>query len=304
MSAPPAPPGTIPVVAPPDPHPRKPAIALPPLACDCHAHVCGPESRYPWYAQRIYTPPEGTTAQDYARLLAALGVERAVLVQPSFYGSNNRALLDAIAASGGRYRGVAVLDDADGAAAIERLHEAGIRGARVNIVDLAEGKGQLPVDKLRRLAARIAPFDWHLELLMHVDEFPDLDRQLGDLPVQLVFGHLGYVRKGRGPEEPGFQALLRLLGDGRAWAKLTGPYRISSQPLPHLDLAPFAQALREAAPQRLVWGSDWPHVMVNWPIPMPNDGDILDLLARWIPDEAHRQQVLVDNPATLYGFHP
>jgi 2-pyrone-4,6-dicarboxylate lactonase len=239
-----------------------------------------------------------------ARLLGSLGVERAVLVQPSFYGSDNRALLDAIAASGGRYRGVAVLDDADDGAALERLHEAGIRGARVNIVDLADGKGQLPVDKLRRLAARIAPLGWHLELLMHVDEFPDLDRQLGDLPVQLVFGHLGYVRKGRAPDEPGFQAFLRLLRDGRAWAKLTGPYRISSQPLPHADLAPFAQALREAAPQRLVWGSDWPHVMVNWSIGMPDDGDIVDLLARWIPDEAHRHQVLVDNPATLYGFTP
>jgi 2-pyrone-4,6-dicarboxylate lactonase len=296
--------GAIPIVAPPDPHPRKPAIAFPSLACDCHAHVCGPASRYPWFPQRIYTPPEGTTAHDYAQLLSALGVQRAVLVQPSFYGSDNRALLDAIAASGGRYRGVAVLDDADDQAALERLHTAGIRGARVNIVDLAEGKGQLPVEKLRRIAARIAPLGWHLELLMHVDEFPDLDRQLGDFPVPLVFGHLGYVRKGRSPDEPGFQGLLRLLRDGRAWAKLTGPYRISSQPLPHADLAPFARALREAAPQRLLWGSDWPHVMVNWSIPMPNDGDIVDLLARWIPDEAQRQQVLVDNPATLYGFTP
>ncbi|MBL0421943.1 amidohydrolase family protein [Ramlibacter sp. AW1] len=291
-----------PVVAAPDPQPRAPGFTVPPGACDCHAHVCGPATRYPLFARRIYSPPEATGAAEYAGLRARLGIERAVLVQPSFYGTDNRALLDAMAAGNGRMRGVAVLGDADDARTLERLHEAGVRGARVNIVDLADGKGQLPVDRLRALAGRIRPFGWHLELLMHVDEFPGLDRLLADLPVPLVFGHLGYVRKGRGVDEPGFQAFLRLLRDGRAWAKLTGPYRISSQGLPHPDIEAFAQALRETAPRRLLWGSDWPHVMLQWNIPMPNDGDLLDLLARWVPDAGQRRQVLVDNPAALYGF--
>jgi predicted TIM-barrel fold metal-dependent hydrolase len=291
-----------PTVAPPDANPRAPRQPMPPGACDCHAHVAGPASRYPWYPKRIYTPPEGTTAADHARMLAALGIERAVIVQPSFYGADSRATVDAVAASGGRYRGVVVLDDSHDRVALEDLHAKGVRGARMNIVDLAEGKGQLPLDKLQALAARIAPLGWHLELLMHVDEFPDLDRQLGSLPVPLVFGHLGYVRKGRGTDEPGFQAFLRLLRDGRAWCKLTAPYRISSQPQPHADTEPFAQALREAAPGRLVWGSDWPHVMVNWSIPVPNAGDMADMLDRWAPDPDLRRRVLVDNPAELYGF--
>ncbi len=292
----------VPVVAPPDPATRCPAIALPSLACDCHAHVCGPAARYPYFAGRIYTPPEATTAEDYRRMLGALGVERAVLVQPSFYGTDNRALLDAIAASAQKYRGVAVLSDDLSNAELEQLHQAGIRGARVNIVDVADGKGVLPTERLRQLAARIAPFGWHLELLMHVDEFPALDTAFFDFPVDLVFGHLGYVRTDRGVDGPGFKALQRLMRDGRAWVKLTGPYRISGSAMPHEDTNVFTQALLDAAPTRLLWGSDWPHVMVKWNIPMPNDAEFVELLARWVPDARLRNQILVDNPAQLYGF--
>ncbi len=129
-----------------------------------------------------------------------------------------------------------------------------------------------------------------------------LDRMLDPLPVQCVFGHLGYVRADKGTATPGFQALLRLLRDGRAWVKLTGPYRISTAPLPHADTLPFAHALLETAPDRLVWGTDWPHVKTEWTIPMPNDGDLADLLALWVPDADTRRRVLVDNPARLYGF--
>ena len=138
----------------------------------------------------------------------------------------------------------------------------------------------------QRLAQRIAPFGWHIEFLMHVDEFPDLDRMLDGLPVDVVFGHLGYVRAEKGTDVPGFQALLRLLRGGRAWVKFTGPYRISSQPLPHADTVAFAHALLATAPDRIVWGSDWPHVMTRWTIPMPNDGALADLLLDWIPDAA------------------
>ena len=155
---------------------------------------------------------------------------------------------------------------------------------------------------LRGLARRIAARGWHLELLLHVDEFAGLERDLADFPVEVVFGHLGYMRTGRGLAAPGFQALLRLLRAGRAWAKLTGPYRISTGALPHADVVPFAHALLEAAPGQVVWGSDWPHVMVKGA--MPNDGDLADLLLGWVPDEGLRRAVLVDNPARLYGFPP
>jgi 2-pyrone-4,6-dicarboxylate lactonase len=176
-----------------------------------------------------------------------------------------------------------------------------VRGVRVNIVDVKDRKpGTLPLAGLKALAAKVKPFGWHMEFLMHVDEFPALDTMLADFPVETVYGHLGYMKTDRGTRDPGFQALLRLMQAGRAWAKLTGPYRISAQPLPHSDTNDYAHALMAAAPSQVVWGSDWPHVMVK--TPMPNDGDLADLLTSWVPDEALRQRVLVDNPARLYDF--
>jgi 2-pyrone-4,6-dicarboxylate lactonase len=287
--------------APPDPAPRPPKDAFPPLACDCHAHICGPQATYGYISERIYTPPDALLPA-YRHLLATLGCGRAVLVQPSFHGTDNRAMLAAMAESGGNFRGVAVLADDASERDIASLHAAGVRGARLNIVDVKTGKGELPLARIERLADRIKAFGWHIEFLMHVDEFPDLDRMLARLPVDCVFGHLGYVRADKGVQAAGLQALLRLLRAGRAWVKLTGPYRISTGPLPHADTHAFAHALVEAAPDRLVWGSDWPHVKTEWTIPMPNDGELGDLLELWVPDADTRKRVLVDNPARLYGF--
>lgn len=293
--------GEPPVTAPPDFHPRKPRLRFPPLACDSHAHICGPIARYPYYARRIYTPAD-TLLPDYEHMLDTLGVERATLVQGSIYGTDNTVLLGALKAGGGRYRGVAVVAPDVSDAELRRLHEAGVRGVRMNIVDTKDNKGVLPMETLLPLAKRIKPFGWHVEFLLHVDEFPALDRTLEDFPVPVSFGHLGYMRTGNPLTTPGFQALLRLLQTGCAWVKLTAPYRISPNPMPHADVIPFARALVAANPDRVVWGSDWGHIMLNWKIPMPNDGDIADLLDSWVPDEAVRRKVLVDNPATLYGF--
>lgn len=283
----------------PDPAPHAPHIELPRLSCDTHAHICGPESRFPYSDARIYTPPDALLPA-YRQLLSTLGVERAVLVQPSIYGSDNAALLDALATDPQRLRGVAVIDADTPQAELERMHGLGVRGVRCNIVDVKEGRGCLPMDALRTLAQRIRPLGWHLEFLMHVDEFPDLDVLLADFPVDVVLGHLGYMKAGQGVDAPGFAALLRLLRGGRAWVKLTGPYRISGEALPYSDVTPFAHALIQTAPDRIVWGTDWPHVMVKGG--MPNDGDLCDLLAQWVSDPALRQQVLVSNPAKLYGF--
>lgn len=288
-----------PQCAPADPNPRKPSFELPALACDSHAHICGPASRYPYWAGRVYTPADALLPA-YRHMLDTLGVQRAVLVQPSVYWTDNSAMVDALREAGPRFRGVAVVEDTVGEAELERLHVAGVRGVRCNIVDIVEGKGQLPLDMLRRLAHKIQRLGWHIELLMHCDEFPDMDRAFADFPVAIVLGHLGYMRTDKGLDHPGFQALLRLMRAGKAWVKLTGPYRISTQPAPHADTVPYAHALIEAAPTQVVWGTDWPHVMAKGTI--PNDGALCDLLATWVPDERLRARVLVDNPARLYDF--
>jgi predicted TIM-barrel fold metal-dependent hydrolase len=289
-----------PSCAPPDFNPRKPKLQLPALACDCHAHILGPAARYAYSPARVYTPPDCLLA-DYRHMLKTLGVERGVLIQPSAYGTDNTAMLDAMKSDPARLRGVAVVgeDIADGE--LKRLHEAGVRGVRVNIVDVKDRKpGTLPLESLNRLARRVKPLGWHMEFLMHVDEFTDLDRTFADFPVDIVLGHLGYMRTDKGIAAPGFQALLRLVKSGRCWVKLTGPMRISTTTLPYADVTPFAHALTAANPNRIVWGTDWPHVIIKGP--MPNDGDLADLLSDWVPDAGLRAQVLVKNPARLYGF--
>jgi 2-pyrone-4,6-dicarboxylate lactonase len=289
-----------PLCAPPDFQPRTPKIKMPALACDTHAHVLGPAASYDYSPARVYTPPD-CLMKDYRHMLDTLGVTRAVLVQPSVYGTDNSAMLDAMKTDPQRLRGVAVVDPAISAAELKSMHAAGIRGVRVNIVDVKDRKaGALPMDMLHALAKRIAAMGWHMEFLMHADEFPDLDRAFADFPVPIVLGHLGYMNTSLGLNAPGFQALLRLMQAGKAWVKLTGPYRISGGPLPHADTVPFAHALLQANVERVIWGTDWPHVMHKGLI--PNDADMTDLLLQWVPDAAQRERVLVTNPARLYGF--
>jgi 2-pyrone-4,6-dicarboxylate lactonase len=284
----------------PDFNPRSPKLRLPPRSCDTHAHIMGPKAKYAYSPARIYTPPDCLLA-DYLHMLDMLGVERAVLVQPSVYGTDNTVMLEAMKTAGNRLRGVAVVDEDISDDELKSLDAAGVRGLRVNIVDVKDRKpGTLPIDSLRELAQRIAPLGWHLELLMHADEFPDLDETFADFPVDIVLGHLGYLTQGAPLDHPGFQALLRLMKTGRAWVKLTGPYRITSERLPYSPTVPFAHALLEANRERVLWGTDWPHVMLKGL--MPNDGELADVLAQWIPDMSARTQVLARNPEKLYRF--
>ena len=269
-------------------------------ACDTHAHIMGPGAKYQYSPARIYTPPD-CLLPDYLHMLDTIGVERAVLVQPSVYGTDNTVMLEAMRTAGNRLRGVAVVEDDIEDDELKELDAAGVRGVRVNIVDVKDRKpGTLPMADLTKLAKKIAPLGWHLELLMHADEFPDLDETFADFPVEIVLGHLGYMTQGAPLDHPGFQALLKLMKSGRAWVKLTGPYRITSEGLPYAPTVPFAQALMEANRERVLWGTDWPHVMLKGL--MPNDGALADVLATWIPDTAARQQVLVKNPEKLYRF--
>lgn len=292
-----------PYCAPPDPEIRKPRFALPHGSCDSHAHVCGPADEFPYWSGRIYTPPDALE-KNYATLLAALGVTRAVLVQPSVYGTDNRAMLAALGhlrARGLDCRAVAVVDRDVSDDDLARLDAAGVCGIRFNLVDVADPGSGPSLDVFRGLAHRVAAYDWHTEFLIHVDDYPDFAVDFADWPAPIVIGHMGYCRIGNGPDTPGFQSMLRLAEAGRCWIKLTGPYRVSEGDLPYASAAAYTRTLAEAVPDRLVWGTDWPHVMVTKA--MPNDADLVDLLHGWIPDEAIRRAVLVDNPSRLYGFN-
>ncbi len=284
-----------PVCAGPDLKTRKPSFALPPGATDCHAHVFGPRGRYGYAADRLYTPPP-VFLQDYLGMLDALGIQRAVIVQSGVHGTHNSVIVDAIAQSGGRLKGIALIDEKITDAGLAELAAAGVRGFRSNLV----AKTGVQFDGARRLAQRVKRLGWHVQFLLDIENFPDLDRVLADFPVEVVIDHMGRPDPRRGVGAPGFQALIGLLKSGRGWSKLSAPYRTSLQQPPYDDITPFAHALVAAAPDQLVWGNDWPHVMLDGP--MPNDGDLADLLAAWVPDAAVRKRILVDNPARLYGF--
>ena len=293
-------PDRAPLCAPPDREPRPPRTAFPPFACDSHAHLF--EARFPYAEERIYTPPD-SNLDDYKKLLKTLGCERAVLVQPSVYGADNAAMLAALRSAGPGFRGVAVTDPDIAEGEIQALHRAGVRGLRFNVVDRRENKNQIPADMLRGVAQRIAPIGWHIELLVNLDEAGDFASLLGSLGVPVVIGHLGYPKGGAASwtQTRAFADLLRLIDGGQCWIKLTGPYRITTAgDLPYADVDEPARKLVAAAPERMIWGTDWPHVMKKKP--MRNDGEMADLLQRWVPDAATRWRILVDNAARLYGF--
>lgn len=290
-------PASPPRCPPPDPRPRRPSLRVPKGACDCHAHVIGDGVRHPFVAARSYTPPEATEA-SYLAMHDALGVERGVLVQVSVHGTDNRLLAQTLKRHRSRLRGVAVVAPDVADAELEALVEAGVRGLRLNVVF----GGGVGFDALETLAARAAPLGLHLELLLDVRALPPLVPRLLRLEVPFAIDHMGLMPAAETTAHPGFQALLGLLRDARAWVKLSGSDRTSSTGGAYDDTVPFAHALVERAPERLVWGSDWPHVAL--PGRMPNDGDLLDLLGRWVPDERTRNAILVDNPQRLYGFPP
>ena len=286
----------------PDPEIRSPKIAFPAGAVDCHAHICGPATQFPYAQERIYTPPDATL-ENYQSLLHMLDVDRAVLVQPSVYGSDNKAMLAALKAQPKKFRAVAVIPTNPNTLSdkeLEQLHAAGVRGIRCNIVDVADKSASLPIQNLKALAERIKPFGWHLELLMHVNEYPNLAKTFENFPVDLVFGHFGYTHAKHGVNDAGFQGLLELLKNQQAWVKMTGPYRICDGNPPYADMRPFNDAVIDANPKRLIWGSDWPHVMVKKL--MPHDADLCDLFGDWVTDPGLRKSILVDNPCILYDF--
>jgi len=263
---------------------------------DTHFHILGPEAAYSYVPTRDYTPPDALPSAA-ARLFATLGVQRAVLVQPSVYGTDNSRMIDASSQIGVPSRLVAVvpLDTPD--RELERLHEAGVRGIRFILAH----PGGVLLSELEALTDRIRPMGWHCQLLLRPQHIVELEPRLANLPVDFVIDHVGLVRPSDGGVmQPSFQALLRLFRTGRCWIKLTGGYRISSEAPPYGDVIPLVSALLDIRDDRLLWGTDWPHVMVT--SAMPNTTDLLDLLPDWIPNEATRTRVLTDNPKALFQF--
>ena len=283
----------------PDPHPVKPAFKLPPGATDTHFHIFGPMAQYGFSPQRIYTPPDAPLA-DWKHMTETLGVQRGVIVQPSVYGTDNSVTLANLKAMAGLWRAVVVVEDSITNRELETMHALGVRGIRFNVVDVATEKGVLPMHLVRGLAERIAPLGWHVQFLMHVDDYPDLEKMFDGFPTDIVVDHFGYMKAGKGVQHPGFQAFLRLLKSGRCWCKFTGAYRISAHDMPYSDVTPLAHAIIGANAERVVWGTDWPHPKHEGA--MPNDGEMCNRLLEWIPDAAVRNRVLADNPAKLYGF--
>jgi len=282
-----------------DPFPRSPSFNLPTKACDTHAHVFGPQCQYPYAPNRSYTPSDAPVGA-YLHLHQRLGIERGILVQPSIYGTDNQLHLDSlnyIRMQGKDYKGIAVVAANVSEAELDTLADSGYCGGRMNLLF----KGGIEWRDIVKLADRFAARDWHLQFLVDVSNFEHIESRVKALPVPVVFDHMGHMDCERGIQNNGFQALLKLLRDGRAWVKLSGAYRNTHemQP-PYLDIQPFAQSLIEANSERCIWGSDWPHPHISKA--MPNDGELLDLLFKWAPDETTRNRILVDNPANLYGF--
>lgn len=272
------------------------------LSCDCHFHVFGPAERYPYGPDLRYAPPSAPPS-EYRALARRLGIERMVFVQPSAYGRDNACLLDAMREVGAPCRGIVDVDENIPDAEVARLQAAGVRGVRVNVSPVKTPEAGLAAKlrpRIERLGARCAEIGWQVDFLLPGWLTHELMDILRKLPVDFALAHMGMFLARDGVGQPGFQQLLDLLrhGEGRCWVKLTGVYRISVVP-GFTDAAPMAHALIAAAPDRIIWGSDYPHLSFADRV---SSVELLNLLGRWTPDAATRRKILVDNPQRLFKF--
>lgn len=289
----------VPTVPGPIPEASRPtAFTPPPLACDAHCHVFGPAASFPFSPQRAYTPPD-SSVDDFERLQERLGLSRAVFVQASCHGTDNAAMVDAIRRGDGRYAGVAMIDDSFSDDDLRHLHDHRVRGIRFNFV--AHLGGAPDLGRFWRLVRRVEPLGWHVVVHVDAEDLPDHADLLDAMPVPYVIDHMARVPAADGIDQAPFQQLLQLMAnDERCWVKISCAERLTDGKVaPFDDVVPFAQALVATAPDRVLWGTDWPHPNMGV---MPDEGALADLLAAFVPDEALRNRILVENPATLYDF--
>jgi predicted TIM-barrel fold metal-dependent hydrolase len=279
----------------PDANPTSPSFVLPDGATDCHMHLFGTAPAFPCVADRDYTPAEASAASARA-LYDKLGIKRFVAIQPSVYGLDNRCQLEFAAAVGLPYRAIVVLPPEVSDQELTKLHEQGVRGLRYILAH----PGGLDTSDLERSADRARAFGWHLEFLLKPDQLIELAPRLMKLSCPVSCDHVAFIKPDLGTAQPAFEALKGLLGSGHGWVKFSGAYRISGK-AEHYDMVlPFARQLAENFPDRIVWGSDWPHV--GQMQTMPGTTPLLNLLETWVPDQPLRRRILVDNPDVLYGF--
>lgn len=281
----------------PDPDTRAPDFTPPPNACDSHCHIFGPADQYPFAPERSYTPPD-SGLDKFKALQKTLGLTRAVLVNASCHGTDNTVILDAIAQSGGRYRGVANVDDGFTTAELQALNDGGIRGCRFNFVKHLGGIPDL--DAFHRIVARIRPLGWHVVLHFDARDLLRFKDMLLNLAVPFIIDHMGRVPTRDGLDQQPFVTLLEIARLDNCWVKVSGPERIAWEGPPFTSAVPFARAIIEVAPERSLWGTDWPHPNIKRH--MPNDGDLVDLIPLMAPTREGRRKLLVDNPHRLYGF--
>ena len=288
-----------PLIAGPDPNTKTPAFKLPRGAVDTHTHIFGPASRYPFAPNRTYSAPEAPLSL-FRDVHAKIGCDRAVIVNATIHGTDNRPATDAIAEYPDQYRGVANVADSITDKELEALNKAGIRGCRFAFLKRLGGVKDMAA--FNRLVHRAADIGWHVDIYLEPGTVAEFTPLLTALPTPYVIDHMATVQAAKGIEDPSFQALLDLQkNDTKCWVKITGLERASATGKPFHDAVPFARALIDNAPDRVIWGTDWPHPNVKF---MPNDGEIVDLIPLYALDAAVQQKLLVDNPARLFGFSP
>lgn len=274
-----------------------PRLNVPADACDCHHHIY--DGRFPVSPHWKQGFPPGATVSDYRLLQRRLGTTRSVVVQPSTYGVDNRCLVDALRQLGPASRGVAVIDPEMQDGELRALTEDGVCAVRVNFVS-PQTWGTTTPEILASLARRVSPLGWHVQLLMTGDQIVAHEAAIRTLPTKVVIDHLGRIPEPDGLQHPSLAAVLRLFDTGRVWVKLTEPYEDSKLGPPYADASEIARAYVRAAPERVLWGTDWPHPTQRGT--KPDDALLLDLLGVWAPDEGTRRRILVDNPTELFGF--
>jgi predicted TIM-barrel fold metal-dependent hydrolase len=284
---------------------------VPAHACDCHVHVFGDAKRFPFSPDRPYTPPPAPV-DDLRRLHRRLHMERVVIVTPAVYGTSNDCTIDAIRQLGPRARGIALVAPEAPASELDRLRRGGICGIRLNFETFGLTDPKAAVERFQLAWKQVAEQGWHIQVNTRLSVVEALEDHILRGPATVVFDHFAQAEAARGVGQPGFAALVRLLQSGRVYVKVSAAYRISTQAPDYADVAPLARALIAASPERILWGSDWPHpdaarrpgrspTDVRPPLPV-DDGGVLNQLAIWAPDATIRHRILVDNPARLYGF--